>query len=187
MTKLIVLVLFSFQLMWGQDSIALKKNEFRVNVLALATSSRLNVSYEYFFNKKISIGLSTSYQNSKKTNTDFDNGYRNTIPKYEITPFVRYKLSKGINRFYFAELFLSANSGDFKETIRVVDENNNGYYENRKTHYYDLAMGGGLGYKMYIKQKFAIEFLVGFGRNIFNIDKSPDIIARVGLNLGYRF
>lgn len=187
MKKFIFIALFSTLFMNAQDSTSIKKNEIRFDALSLITSTKFNVSYERFLNNRFSAGLSTSYANSKKINDDFDEGYRNTIPKYEITPFLRYNLSKGISSFYFAEVFMSANGGDFKETIRLVDENNNGYYVNQKSTYSDLALGGGLGYKMYFKKRFAVEFLVGFGRNLINTDKSPDVISRVGLNFGYRF
>ena len=84
---------------------------------------------------------------------------------------------------------LSASSekiDDYKETVRIVD-GANAYYENQKSTYFDLALGGGLGYKMYFKDKFAVEFLIGFGRNLIDTDKSPDVLSRVGLNFGYRF
>ena len=29
--------------------------------------------------------------------------------------------------------------------------------------------------------------LVGFGKNLINIDKSPDVMSRVGFNFGYKF
>ncbi|HLF52813.1 DUF3575 domain-containing protein [Flavobacterium sp.] len=187
MKKFFFIALLSFQFMNAQDSTSIRKNEVRFDVLSLIASSKFNISYERFLNDRFSAGLSTSYANSKKINDDFDEGYRNTMPKYEITPFVRYNLSKGISSFYFAEVFMSANGGDFKESVRLVDENNNGYYVNQKSDYFDLALGGGLGYKMYFKQKFAVEVLVGFGRNLINTDKSPDVLSRVGLNFGYRF
>ncbi|MET0758883.1 MAG: DUF3575 domain-containing protein [Flavobacterium sp.] len=187
MKKLFFIALLSFQFMNAQDTTSIRKNEVRFDVLSLIASSKVNITYERFLNDRFSAGLSTSYANSKKINDDFDEGYRNTMPKYEITPFVRYNLSKGISSFYFAEVFMSANGGDFKESVRLVDQNNNGYYVNQKSTYFDLALGGGLGYKMYFKEKFAIEFLVGFGRNLINTDKSPDVLSRVGLNFGYRF
>jgi len=183
----VLLALLSFTFMNAQDSTSVRKNEIRLDVLSLVASSKINISYERFLNDRFSTGVSANYGNSKKTNDNFDNGYRNTIPKYEIVPYLRYNLSKGISSFYFAEIFMSANGGDFKETIRLVDDNNNGYYVNQKSNYFDLAAGGGLGYKIYFKRKFAVEFLVGFGKNLINIDKSPDVISRVGLNFGYRF
>ena len=34
---------------------------------------------------------------------------------------------------------------------------------------------------------FAVEFLVGFGVNTIDTEKSPDVFSRVGLSFGYRF
>lgn len=187
MKKLLFLLLLASQIGTAQEALLLNKNnEFRVNALSLIASSKLNISYERFLNKNFSMGLTTSYSDSKKVNDDFDAGYRNTFPKYEIVPFVRYNLSKSLSRFYFAEVFMSANGGDYKQTVRLT-EGNYGYYAIQKDTYFDLALGGGLGYKMYFKEQFAVEFLVGFGTNIIDKNKSPDVISRVGLNFGYRF
>jgi hypothetical protein len=133
------------------------------------------------------VGVTGSYSNSKKINDDFDKGNRNSFPKYEITPFVRYNLSKGTSSFYFAEVFADVNGGDFRETVLLTDENNNNYYTIQKSSYSDVALGASVGYKFYIKNHFGIEFLVGFGSNLFNKDKSPDVVSRVGLGVSYRF
>lgn len=186
MKKFLFIILLLSQFMSAQDSTLTRKNEVRFDVLSAVASSKFSISYERFLNKRFSMGLTTSYANSAKINDDFDEGYRNTIPKYEATPFARYILSDGLTRFYFAEIFMSANGGDYKETVRIVD-GANAYYENQKSTYFDLALGGGLGYKMYFKDKFAVEFLIGFGRNLIDTDKSPDVLSRVGLNFGYRF
>ena len=61
------------------------------------------------------------------------------------------------------------------------------YYTTQKSKYTDFGLGGSLGYKMYFHKSIALEFIVGFGSNLTNRDKSPDVISRVGLNLGYRF
>ncbi len=186
MKKIILVLLFSSTFINAQDSTLIKKNEVRFDVLSLITSSKFNVSYERYLNKKISLGISTSYSNSNKTNDDFDSGYISTISKYELNPFLRYNFSNKLTRFYFAEVFLSANGGDYKETIRIVDLPY-AYYKNQKSAYFDLALGGSLGYKMYFKKKVVVEFLVGFGKNLVNRNVSPDVISRVGLNFGYRF
>lgn len=164
-----------------------RKNEFRVDILSAIVWQKASLSFERFFGGNLSTGLNVNFSNSSKLNDDFDDGYRNNVPKYEFNPFVRYKLSKGRSSFYFAEVFASYNGGDYKEIIRLVDENSNGYYTTQKSKYTDFGLGGGLGYKMYIKDSFAIEFMAGFGSNLTNRDKSPDVISRVGFSLGYRF
>lgn len=200
MKKLILIFLLCFQFMNAQESdskstkqtetksaLATKKNEVRIDVMSLIAFSRFNLTYERFLNKGFSIGLSGSYSNSKKINDDFDAGNRNTMPKYEVIPFVRYNLSQGAASFYFAEVFVDANGGDFRETVLLTDAANNDYYAIQKSTYSDVALGAGVGYKFYIKDTFGVEFLVGFGANLLNKDKSPDIMSRVGLGASYRF
>jgi len=192
MKKFIFIALFGCQFMNAQDSIPVskltdRKNEVRIDVLSLIASSKVNLTYERFLNRSFSVGVSGSFANSDKVNDDFDSGNRNTIPKYEITPFVRYNLSKGNSSFYFAELFACANGGDFRQTVRLTHANNVGYYAIQKSDYSDLALGAGVGYKFYIKERLGIEFLVGFGANLIDTNKSPDILSRVGLGIGYRF
>ena len=164
-----------------------KKNEFRVDVLSALVYTKASLSYERFFGKDFSTGINVNFSNSNKLNEDFDNGYRNNVPKFEFNPYIRYALSKSKSRYYFAEIFGSYNGGDYKEIIRVADMAQPDYYITKKSQYTDIGLGGSLGYKMYFKDSFALEFLVGFGSNLTNRDKSPDVISRVGLNLGYRF
>ncbi|TBX68381.1 DUF3575 domain-containing protein [Flavobacterium silvisoli] len=189
MKKLFSLVLLFSLLSQAQQNsvIAGKKNEFRADVLSAVVYSKASLSYERFFDGDFSTGFNINFSNSSKLNDDFDNGYRNNLPKFEFNPYVRYALSKSKSRYYFAELFGSYNGGDYKEIIRLEDENGIGYYTTQKTKYTDFALGGSLGYKMYFKDSIALEFLVGFGSNLTNKAKSPDVISRVGLNLGYRF
>lgn len=164
-----------------------KKNEFRVDVLAAIVYTKASFSYERFFGKDFSTGFNVNFSNSGKLNDDFDNGYRNNVPKFEFNPYLRYALSKSKSRYYFAEIFGSYNGGDYKEIIRVGGMAMPDYYTTKKSKYTDFGLGGSLGYKMYFKDSIALEFIVGFGSNLTNRDKSPDVISRVGLNLGYRF
>ena len=189
MKKLFCLFLLITLASQAQEStlLASKKNELRVDVLSAIVYTKASFSYERFFGKDFSTGFNVNFSNSNKLNDDFDNGYRNNVPKFEFNPYLRYALSKSKSRYYFAEVFGSYNGGDFKEIIRLVDENNNGYYATQKSKYTDFGLGGSLGYKMYFHDSIALEFIVGFGSNLTNREKSPDVISRVGLNLGYRF
>ena len=172
----------------GENTVlANKKNEFRVDVLSAIVYTKASLSYERFFGKDWSAGFNVNFSNSEKLNDDFDNGYRNNVPKFEINPYLRYALSKSKSRYYFAEVFGSYNGGDFKEIILLTDENGIDYYTTKKSKYTDFGLGGSLGYKMYFSNSIALEFIVGFGSNLTNKKKSPDVISRVGLNLGYRF
>lgn len=189
MKKIICLLLLLPLASFAQENSVLtnKKNEFRVDVLSAIVYAKASLSYERFLGKDFSTGINVNFSNSSKLNDDFDNGYRNNVPKYEFNPYVRYALSKSKARYYFAEIFGSYNGGDFKEIVRLTDENGIDYFSARKSKYTDVGLGGSLGYKMYFKDSIALEFIVGFGSNLTNRDKSPDVISRVGLNLGYRF
>ena len=188
MKKIILLFLLSCFSIKAQESKPVeKKNEFRVDVLSAITYGKLGLSYERFLAHDFSVGVNANFSNSSKIQDEFNDGFRNNLPKYEINPYLRYALSKSKSRYYFAEIFASANGGDFKEIIRTNDVNGNGYYTVEKSKYNDIGLGGSLGYKMYFKKSFALEFLVGFGSNLTNRTKSPDVITRVGVNLGYRF
>jgi len=193
MKKLIFIALLFTQLMNGQEvrdsvktDIMNQKNEVRVDLLSLIAQSKFNISYERFLGSKFSVGVSLGYIKSDKISDDFDGGYRNSLPQYEVNPFVRYKLSKSLLHFYFAEVFLSANGGEFKEIVRETN-GTTAFYTTEKSKYSDFGIGAGLGYKAYINQKFPIEVMVGFGTNLFNKDKSPDVLSRVGVSFGYRF
>lgn len=172
----------------GENTVlANKKNEFRVDVLSAIVYTKASVSYERFFGKDWSTGFNVNFSNSDKLNDDFDNGYRNNVPKFEFNPYLRYALSKSKSRYYFAEVFGSYNGGDYKEIIRIADMAMPDYYTTKKSKYTDFGLGGSLGYKMYFNNSIALEFIVGFGQNLTNREKSPDVISRVGLNVGYRF
>ena len=189
MKKLFCLIfLFSLASHAQENSVlAGKKNEFRVDVLSALIYTKGSLSYERFFGKDFSTGFNVNFSNSGKLNDDFDNGYRNNVPKFEFNPYLRYALSKSKSRYYFAEVFGSYNGGDYKEIIRIGDMAMPDYYTIKKSKYTDFGLGASLGYKMYFKDSIALEFIVGFGQNLTNQEKSPDVISRVGLNLGYRF
>src|SRR6476620_156308 len=98
-----------------------------------------------------SVVVNANFSNSSKTKEDFNDNNRNNLPKYEINPYVRYALSKSKKRYYFAEVFASANGGDFKEIVKLTDGSGNDYYTTQVSKYTDIGLGGALGYKMYIK------------------------------------
>ena len=83
--------------------------------------------------------------------------------------------------------FCDHSVSDFRETVLLTDLSGNDYYAIQKSTYSDVALGAGVGYKFYIKDSFGVEFEVGFGANLLDKDKSPDIMSRVGLGASYRF
>src|SRR5690606_15592509 len=190
MIKLALLLILAVSPMMGQEESSSpmlgKHHEVRTDLVSLIASSRINLSYEYFINDRFSAGISGGISESKKVDEDFDRGYRNNRPRYDVSPFARYNLSQGQRSFYFAEVFAMFNGGDFKETVRK-SEGGVDYFEVEKSTYSDLAIGAGLGYKLYVADALALEFMVGYGINLIDTDKSPDNIAKVGLSVGYRF
>ncbi|WP_276979076.1 DUF3575 domain-containing protein [Flavobacterium filum] len=189
MKKIIFLFLFSFCLVSAQDnqSFDLGKNELKFDVFSIVAFGKVHLSYERFLSDDFSVGVSGNFNQSKSREEDFELGKNRTLEDYQIIPFVRYSLSKSQIRYYFIEVFVSSNQGKYRELERLVDENNNGYYEAVQKDYSDFAIGGAIGHKFYIKEKLGIDIFVGMGKNLFSSGESPDYISRVGINVGYRF
>ncbi|MGX7666552.1 hypothetical protein [Flavobacterium pedocola] len=194
MKKLALLGLLFFQFANAQqDSTVVenpllpKKNEIRLDVVSLIAKGKLHVSYERFLKNDFSVGLSTSLRVGKRDKEDFDENFNNTLPEYEINPFVRYSLSKSHKTFYFVEAFMSVNGGKYKELKHMPDGLGNNYVLVVEDNYTDLAIGGAVGYKLYFSDKYAVELFVGVGKNLLNTDVSPTYVQRVGANFGYRF
>jgi hypothetical protein len=187
MKKLLFILLFTTTFAFSQEKnlLADKNNEVRVDVLSAIAFGKAAISYERFLGN-FSVGITGSAAYGKKLDDDFDSGFTNTLPKYEAVPFVRYRLSKSPSHYYFIEAFASANGGDFKQILRI-DDGSTGYYTISRDTYFDLALGGSLGYKVYFAGRIALEFTVGAGYNLIDREKSPDVISRVGIHLGYRF
>lgn len=189
MKKIIFIFLIFTQVSLAQEnnSSDLGKNEIKFDVVSLVALGKIHVSYERFISNDFSIGLSGNFNQSKSREDDFENGKNRTLEDYQIIPFVRYSLSKSQIRYYFVEVFVSANQGKYRELERLLDQNNNAYYQAVQKEYSDFAVGAAVGHKFYIKEKLGIDIFVGMGKNLFSSSESPDIISRVGVNLGYRF
>ncbi len=162
-----------------------KKNEVKVDVLNFIAYGKLGISYERFLNSDYSIGLTGVMFNKKSKTDNFLTDDTRTKIDYQIIPYVRYALSKSATNLYYIEAFANVNGGEYKELTTL----NNGvadYIVVTKNSYNDLALGGAVGYKFYIKESFLIDLTVGIGKNLFHND-SPSTVSRIGINLGYRF
>ncbi|MEN9323075.1 MAG: hypothetical protein RL699_855 [Bacteroidota bacterium] len=186
MYKTILLFLICFSAT-AQEQPAVKHHEIRTNVLTTLSQGSYNLSIEKKTTGNFSYGLGGSITQSTSQKAAFETGNKSVLPVWDITPFVRYKLSKSMRSYYFAEAFSSLNHGKNKAIIRYTDAANNSIYRIEKGQYTDLALGGSLGYKLLIKQVFALEFLVGFGSNLLDTKQSPDVVSRVGLSVGYQY
>lgn len=188
MKKYLALIVFLPGFLWAQEQneFQLGSNEIKFDVASAIAVGRYQLSYERFIADSWSVGISGILVDSKSQKRDFETGNSRTLEDFEIIPFVRYSLSKSKIRYYFIEVFASYNSGSYRQLERLVD-NGIAYYGSVSYDYSDVALGGAIGHKFYLKEKFSVDIFVGAGKNLFQDGKSPDIISRVGLNLGYRF
>ena len=162
-----------------------KKNEVKIDVLNLAAFGKLGISYERFLNQDFSVGITGMMFNKKSKTDDFLTDDTRTLIDYQVIPYVRYAMSKSATNLYYLEGFVNFNGGEFKELTTL----NNGvadYVVVTRNDYSDIALGGSVGYKLYFKESFVVDLNVGIGKNLFNED-SPSTVARLGINLGYRF
>lgn len=186
------LLFFTIATYSQKDTIA-KKNEFKVDVYSLAIVDKIGLSYEREFGKKMSFGTNVNYYINKQMQRDFNNSVRNNIPVLEVNPYLRFKVTNNPFHHLYAEVFASANSGEYKE-VKIYKEStfvSSGiekisYLTMPKTTYIDFGVGGAIGYKFLLKNNFVIDFTVGYGKN-FNNKKSVDFLSRTGIQLGYKF
>lgn len=162
-----------------------KKNEIKIDVLNLIGNGRLGISYERFLNKDFSVGITgLAFNKSSKTDNFLTDDTR-TMIEYQVIPYVRYAMSKSATNLYYFEAFTNFNGGQYKE-LTTLNNGTADYIIVTKSDYNDVALGASIGYKLYFKESFVADLTVGIGKNLFNSD-SPSTVARLGLNLGYRF
>ena len=162
-----------------------KKNEVKVDVLNGIANGKLGISYERFLNKDFSVGITGMMFNKKSKTDDFLKDDTRTLIDYQIIPYVRYAMSKSATNLYYLEAFANFNGGEFKE-LTTLNNGTADYVVVTRNDYSDIALGGSVGYKLYFKESFVVDLNVGIGKNLFH-DNSPSTVARLGINLGYRF
>lgn len=183
-----IILLFSLQLFTqntAKDSlIKNKKHEVKFAPISLLATSNFFAGYEYFANKDFSLGLHTHINLNKNSFEYIIYDEKSIIT--EVSPFIRYSLSKKQNSFFYLESYLNFNSGKIRSYERLNDEFGNGYYTKTLKNYADLGLGFGTGYKFYIKKTIGIDFNMGLSRNFFNED-SIDVIPKGNILFSYRF
>ena len=162
-----------------------KKNEIKLDVLNLTAFGKLGISYERFLNQDFSIGITGMVFNKKSKNDDFLIDDTRTKIDYQVIPYVRYALSKSATNLYYLEGFINVNGGEYKE-LKTFNNGSADYVLITRNDYNDVALGGAVGYKLYFKESFVLDLTVGLGKNLFQ-ENSPSTVARLGINLGYRF
>jgi len=179
-TFLAVVILFSFFVVKAQnknDTIEnpyKKKNEFTLNLIA-PIGGAFDVSYEKHLNSKSSLGCTFLYVYNHELEKDMN---------YYISPYYRMYLGKKYAAGFFVEGFGIISSIDGKKVYDTEDKLT--FTENPDV--IDLALGLGLGWKGVTKSGFFYGANLGYGKLLFNADKTDHtIVAKFGLNLGYRF
>lgn len=183
-----IILLFSLQT-FSQNStndsiIENKKHEIKFTPIALLSANTIFLGYEHFLNKDFSVGLQTRFNLNKNSFEYIIYDDKSIIT--EVSPFIRYSLSKKQNSFFYLESYLNFNSGEIRTYERLNDEFGNGYYTKTLKNYADLGLGFGTGYKFYIKKTIGIDFNMGLSRNFFNED-SIDVIPKGNILFSYRF
>jgi hypothetical protein len=162
-----------------------KKNEVKVDVLNLIAYGKLGVSYERFLNQDFSIGITGMAFNKKSKTDNFLTDDTRTLIDYQVIPYVRYAMSKSATNEYYLEVFANFNGGEYKE-LTTLNNGSADYVVVTRNDYNDIALGGAIGYKLYFKESFVVDLNVGIGKNLLH-EYSPSTVARLGINLGYRF
>lgn len=153
------------------SSLVSAQQEISVDLGDALVMKTLEVSYEHYIGSQSSVGISALFNFQGRT-SDFSYNEKNMF-----TPFFRHYFTTSKNWNYFGELFLGINTGE--EEVRISGAT---AYRN----YTDGALGVSVGTKYISNGGLMVSVLGGLGRNMFT-NKSPVIVPRVGLNIGYRF
>ncbi|WP_424001339.1 DUF3575 domain-containing protein [Maribacter sp. IgM3_T14_3] len=151
-----------------------KRNELKLNVL-FTSLGLLDIAFERNLNRKSSLGISGLYVFSQRHDEDTN---------FQISPFYRRYFGKKHASGFFVEGFTTVGSTDGKQ---LTDINGN-LTLNEGPDVIDLSLGLTLGSKWITKNGITIEPFFGFGKLLFNADKTDHSqINRLGINVGYRF
>lgn len=150
-----------------------KNNEIRLNLIA-PLAGAVEAGFERHLNKNSSLGISAFFVYDNTENEDLN---------YYISPYYRYYFGKKYASGFFVEGFGAFTSIDGK---KIYAADNVTFTE--KKDVYDVALGAGLGYKLVTKKGLVFEANAGYGKLLFNADKTDhDVVAKFGLSIGYRF
>ena len=151
-----------------------KKNEIKLNAATLLFGT-FEMTYERILNQKSALGISALTVYSKDNNEDTN---------FTISPYYRRYFGKKYASGFFLEGFTMLNSTDGK---RITDIDGN-LTPNEEPDVIDMSLGIGFGSKWVTKSGFIFEANLGWGKLLFNADKTDhDQVAKFGLSAGYRF
>ncbi|WP_458008595.1 DUF3575 domain-containing protein [Flavobacterium sp. PL002] len=178
---LAVTILFSFFVAKAQNKNETilnpyeKKNEVILDLIAPAFSGGINASYERYFNKKSSLGITFIYI--------FDNTKEKDM-NYSISPYYRRYFGKKYASGFFVEGFGMVMSIDGKKVYDTPEKLT--FTENPNV--INLSIGAGFGWKGVTKSGLTYGANLGWGKMLFNADKTDHTqVAKISLNVGYRF
>lgn len=174
---LLIIIFFAFYSVNAQNENAEneKKNELKLNVVIPLVGSAFEGTYERNLNSKSSIGVTGLYVFNDNKNEDMN---------YFVSPYYRRYFGKKFASGFFAEGFGMLSSIDGKKIY--TSEDHSVYIENPDV--IDFSLGVGLGSKWVTKSGIIFEVNAGYGKLLFNADKTDHtIVARFGFHVGYRF
>lgn len=177
---ILFLGLFTTLLGFGQEQkdTEVLKNEVKGNALFLVIGAT-EFSYERILSKDSGVGVSLFF--AKQDDADVN---------FSLTPYYRAYFGKKPAAGFFVEGFSMINNG--KREDKVYYGYNQDTYASyvirteKGASFTDLALGFSLGAKWVHPRGFVFEFSGGIGRNLLD-SNSPEVVARGGINLGYRF
>lgn len=164
--------------------IATKKFEIKLAPISLLTSGNFFIGFEHFANNDFSYGVLSHINLNDDSFTYLEIDNKSLV--YQVSPFVRYSLSKKQTSFFYLESFLNVNGGENRMIERINDDLGNGYYKENIKKYTDFGIGFSAGYKFYIKKTIGIDFNFGLSRNLFN-ENSISVLPRGNTLISYRF
>lgn len=150
-----------------------KNNEIKLNLIS-PLSGAVEAGFERHLNKNSSLGISAFFVYDDTKDKDMN---------YYISPYYRYYFGKKYASGFFVEGFGMFTSIDGK---KIYSADQLTFTENKDV--YDAALGAGLGYKLVTKKGLVFEANAGYGRLVFNADKTDhNQVLKLGLSIGYRF
>ena len=158
--------------------------ELKLDVIDLLTQPALNVGYEKINDAYSSFGADLFLNLNDISSAD------SWAEKISINPFYRfYFLNKTDfgGEGYFAEAFIKLSYLYYdRETWYNRSGSRSPYmiYEEIKT--FDVAPGIGVGKKWVNRKGWTFEYMIGFGRYLFN-NGGPDATFKGGISIGKRF
>lgn len=174
---LLLIILFAFCSVNAQNETDAnpyqKNNEIKLNLIT-PLSGAVEVGFERYLNKKSSVGISALFVYDHTKENDMN---------YFVSPYYRYYFGKKYASGFFVEGFGMFTSID---GTKVYAADNVTFTEGKDV--YDLALGAGFGWKVVTRKGFVFEANVGYGRLVFNADKTDhNQVLKLGLSIGYRF